>query len=125
MADQMTGTLSQPAGMLIHWMTSLASLIGWEPAIQFPPKFKPTNIDKHDGNREPSQWLQCYSQAIELAGGDNDVNAIYFPMVLDTTPQTWFESNFIYVPFRIEFLVAGVLRVTATRNQFVLAPYDN
>jgi hypothetical protein len=28
MPDQMTGTLSHPLGMLIHWITSLASLIG-------------------------------------------------------------------------------------------------
>lgn len=55
-------------------------------AVFFPPKFKPTNFTKYDGKIEPKQWLRVYSQAIELAGGDDDIKALFLPTALDSLP---------------------------------------
>ena len=41
---------------------------------------------------EPNQWLHIYSQSIELAGGDDDLKALYFPMDLEPVPLTWFDK---------------------------------
>ena len=30
--------------------------------------------------------------AIELAGGNNDIKVLYFPMALDTVPLAWFDK---------------------------------
>jgi hypothetical protein len=35
---------------------------------------------------EPKQWLRIYSQSIELAGGDDDIKALFFPMALEAMP---------------------------------------
>jgi hypothetical protein len=32
------------------------------------------------------QWLRIYSQSIELAGGDDDIKALFFPMALEAMP---------------------------------------
>ena len=50
-----------------------------------------SNHTKYDGKTEPNQWLRIYSQSIELAGGDNDIKVLYFPMALDTVPLAWFD----------------------------------
>lgn len=57
--------------------------------MPYPQKFKPSNINKFDGKSDPTQWLRCYSAAISLAGGNNDIKAIYFPMLLGSTHLTW------------------------------------
>jgi hypothetical protein len=49
-------------------------------AVCLPYKFKPTNHTKYDGKTDPNQWLRIYSQSVELAGGDDDVKALFFPM---------------------------------------------
>ena len=41
---------------------------------------------------EPNQWLRIYSQSIELAGGDENIKVLYFPMALETVPLAWFDK---------------------------------
>jgi hypothetical protein len=55
-------------------------------SVQLPYKFKPSNHTKYDGKTEPKQWLRIYSQSIELAGGDDDIKALFFPMALEAMP---------------------------------------
>jgi hypothetical protein len=55
-------------------------------SVQLPHKFKPTNHSKYDGKTEPKQWLRIYSQSIELAGGVDDIKALFFPMALKAMP---------------------------------------
>ena len=61
-------------------------------SVRLPYKFKPSNHTKYDGKTEPNQWLRIYSQSIELAGGDDDIKVIYFPLALDTMPLAWFDK---------------------------------
>ena len=60
-------------------------------SVWLPYKFKPSNHAKYNGKTEPNQWLHIYSQSIELAGDDDDIKVLYFPMALDTVPLTWFD----------------------------------
>ena len=55
-------------------------------SIRLPHKFKPSNHSKYAGKTEPRQWLRIYSQSIELAGGDDDIKTLFFPMALETMP---------------------------------------
>jgi hypothetical protein len=61
-------------------------------SYKYPEGFKPIGITKYDGKQAPQQWLHCYSTAIEVVGGSNITNVVYFPMALDATPLTWLES---------------------------------
>ena len=61
-------------------------------SVQLPYKFKPSNHTKYNGKMEPNQWLRIYSQSIELAGGDDDIKALYFPMALEIVPLAWFDK---------------------------------
>jgi len=36
--------------------------------------------------------LRIYSQSIELAGSDNDIKVLYFPMALDAVALSWFDK---------------------------------
>jgi hypothetical protein len=60
--------------------------------VRLPHKFKPLNHSKYDGKTEPRQWLRIYSQSIELAGSDDDIKALFFPMALDVVPLQWFDK---------------------------------
>jgi hypothetical protein len=33
-----------------------------------------------------------YSQSIELAGGDDDIKALFFPMAVEAMPLQWFDK---------------------------------
>jgi hypothetical protein len=61
-------------------------------SYKYPEGFKPIGITKYDGKKAPQQWLRCYSTAIEVAGGSNITEVVYFPMALDPAPLTWLES---------------------------------
>ena len=61
-------------------------------SIRLPHKFKPSNHSKYDGKTEPRQWLRIYSQSIELAGGDDNIKTLFFPMALETMPLQWFDK---------------------------------
>jgi hypothetical protein len=60
--------------------------------MKLPHKFKPSNHSKYNGKEEPKQWLQVYSQSIELARGDEDLKALFFPMALEAMPLQWFDK---------------------------------
>ena len=60
--------------------------------VEYPKDFKPTNIQKYDGKKEPAQWLCLYSIAISVAGGHTNTKVLYFPMALEPAPLTWLES---------------------------------
>lgn len=49
------------------------------------------NYPKYDGKTEPKQWLQVYSQAVDLAGGNDDIKALFLPTVLNALPLAWFD----------------------------------
>jgi hypothetical protein len=61
-------------------------------SVRLPHKFKPSNHSKYDEKTEPRQWLRIYSQLIELAGGDDDIKALFFPMAHETMPFQWFDK---------------------------------
>jgi hypothetical protein len=61
-------------------------------SIKLPHKFKPSNHTKYNGKTKPTQWLRIYSQSVELAGGDDDVKALFFPMALEAIPLQWFNK---------------------------------
>jgi hypothetical protein len=63
----------------------------WLALVWLLHKFKPSNHSKYDGKIEPKQWLRTYSQSIELASGDDDIKALFFPMALETMPLQWFD----------------------------------
>ena len=56
--------------------------------VEYPKDFKSTNIQKYDGKQDPAQWLQLYSTAINVAGGDTYTKVLYFPMALEPAPLT-------------------------------------
>jgi hypothetical protein len=60
--------------------------------VWLPHKFKPSNHSKYDSKIEPKQWLRIYSQSIELAGGDDDIKALFFSMALEVIPLQWFDK---------------------------------
>ena len=41
-------------------------------AIQWLATFKPTGIEKYDGESDPKTWLRTYSIAVHAANGNND-----------------------------------------------------
>jgi hypothetical protein len=53
---------------------------------------KQIGITKYDGMQAPQQWLRCYSTAIEVAGGSNITEVIYFLMALDPVLLTCLDS---------------------------------
>jgi hypothetical protein len=61
-------------------------------SVRLPYKFKPSNHTKYDGKTESKQWLRIYSQSIELASGDDDIKALFFPMALEVMPLQWFDK---------------------------------
>jgi hypothetical protein len=59
---------------------------------RLPLKFKLFNHSKYDGKTKPKQWLRIYSQSIELAGGFDDIKALFFPMALEAMLLQWFDK---------------------------------
>jgi hypothetical protein len=55
-------------------------------------EFKPSNHSKYDGKIKPKQWLRIYSQSIELAGGDDDIKTLFFPMAPEAMPLQWLDK---------------------------------
>ena len=46
----------------------------------------------YDGKTPPHQWLQIYSQAIDVAGGNDTTKVAYFPLALESAPLLWQDS---------------------------------
>ena len=61
-------------------------------AIQWPATFKPTGIEKYDGESYPKTWLRTYSIVVRAANGDNDIMAAYFPVMMGHHALNWLEA---------------------------------
>jgi hypothetical protein len=51
-------------------------------AIQWPPNFKVSNIDKYEPKQDPGGWLAVYTTAARATGATEDVMTAYLPIVL-------------------------------------------
>jgi hypothetical protein len=51
-------------------------------AIQWPPNFNVSNIDKYEPKQDPGGWLAVYTTAARAAGATEDVITTYLPIVL-------------------------------------------
>jgi hypothetical protein len=48
-------------------------------AIQWPPNFKVSNVDKYEPKQDPGGWLTVYTTAARVAGASEDVMTAYLP----------------------------------------------
>jgi hypothetical protein len=55
-------------------------------AIQWPPNFKVSNVDKYEPKQDPGGWLAVYTTA---AGATEDVMTTYLPIVLGQDALQW------------------------------------
>jgi hypothetical protein len=51
-------------------------------AIQWPPYFKVSNVDKYEPKQDPGGWLAVYTTAARATGATEDVMTTYLPIVL-------------------------------------------
>jgi hypothetical protein len=51
-------------------------------AIQWPPNFKVSNVDRYEPKQDPGGWLAVYTTAAQAAGASEDVMTAYLPIVL-------------------------------------------
>jgi hypothetical protein len=58
-------------------------------AIQWPPNFKVSNIDKYEPKQDPGGWLAVYTTAARAAGTTEDVTIAYLPIVLEQDALQW------------------------------------
>jgi hypothetical protein len=58
-------------------------------AIQWPPNFKVSNIDKYEPKKDPGGWLAVYTTAARAAGATEDVMTMYLPIVLGQDVLQW------------------------------------
>jgi hypothetical protein len=58
-------------------------------AIQWPPNFKVSNVNKYEPKQDPGGWLAVYTTAARAAGATEDVMTVYFPIVLGQDALEW------------------------------------
>jgi hypothetical protein len=58
-------------------------------AIQWPPNFKVSNVDKYEPKQDPGDWLVVYTTAARAAGATEDVMTAYLPIVLGHDALQW------------------------------------
>jgi hypothetical protein len=58
-------------------------------AIQWPPNFKVSNVDKYEPKQDPGGWLAVYTTAAWDAGATEDVMTAYLPIVLGQDALQW------------------------------------
>jgi hypothetical protein len=58
-------------------------------AIQWPPTFKVSNVDKYEPKQDPRGWLAVYTTATRAAGASEDVMTAYLPIVLGQDALQW------------------------------------
>jgi hypothetical protein len=58
-------------------------------AIQWPPNFKVSNIDKYEPKQDPGGWLAVYTAAARAVGATEDVMTAYLPIVLGQDALQW------------------------------------
>jgi hypothetical protein len=51
-------------------------------AIQWPPNFKVSSVDKYEPKQDPGGWLVVYTTAARATGATEDVMTAYLPIVL-------------------------------------------
>jgi hypothetical protein len=51
-------------------------------AIQWPPNFKVSNVNKYQPKQDPGDWLAVYTTTARAAGATHDVMTAYLPIVL-------------------------------------------
>jgi hypothetical protein len=51
-------------------------------AIQWPPNFKVSNVDKYEPKQDPGGWLAAYTTAARAIGAMEDVMVACLPIVL-------------------------------------------
>jgi hypothetical protein len=58
-------------------------------AIQCPPNFKVSNVDKYEPKQDPGGWLAVYTTAARAAGATEDVMTAYLPIILRKDALQW------------------------------------
>jgi hypothetical protein len=58
-------------------------------AIQWPPNFKVSNVDKYEPKQDPGGWLAVYTTAARAAGATEDEMTAYLPIVLEQDALQW------------------------------------
>jgi hypothetical protein len=58
-------------------------------AIQWPPNFKVSNVDKYEPKQDPGGWLAVYTTAARATGAIEDVMTAYLPIVLGQDALQW------------------------------------
>jgi hypothetical protein len=58
-------------------------------AIQWPPNFKVSNVDKYEPKQDPGGWLAVYTTAARAAGATEDVMTAYLPIILGQDALPW------------------------------------
>jgi hypothetical protein len=61
-------------------------------AIQWPPNFKVSNVDKYEPKQDPGGWLAIYTTAARAAGATEDVMTAYLPIVLGQDALQWLRN---------------------------------
>jgi hypothetical protein len=58
-------------------------------AIQWPPNFKVSNIDKYEAKQDLGGWLAVYTTVARATGATEDVMTAYLPIVLGHDALQW------------------------------------
>jgi hypothetical protein len=61
-------------------------------AIQWPPNFKVSNVDKYELKQDLGGWLAIYTTAARAAGATEDVMTAYLPIVLGQDALQWLDT---------------------------------
>jgi hypothetical protein len=60
-------------------------------AIQWPPNFKVSNVDKYEPKQDSGGWLVIYTTAARAARATEDVMTAYMPIVLGQDALQWLQ----------------------------------
>jgi hypothetical protein len=60
-------------------------------AIQWPPNFKVSNVDKYEAKQDPGSWLAVYTTATRAAGATEDMMMTYLPILLGQDALQWLQ----------------------------------
>jgi hypothetical protein len=58
-------------------------------AIQWPPNFKVSNVDKYEAKQDPGGWLAIYTTAVRAARASEGVMTAYLTIVLGQDALQW------------------------------------
>ena len=86
-------------------------------AIQWPPNFKVSNVDKYEPKQDPGGWLAVYTTAARAAGASEDVMTAYLPIVLGQDALQWIVISICYYPQNF-FIICQVTVVTWQSSPF-------